>query len=446
MTVLVVAALVLIVAIVAAPVWPGVFTPDSVVMWQSGPRHEISDQYAPVLQWLWGGVSDMGVGPWAGLVFGLVVVVAGLYGVYTLWMRPWPAVAATLFTVLFPSVYGFLGWVGRDVWFAGLLLCTLAFAGRVRTGRPRPVVLAGMVVCAWLAADARQNGFPVLSVAAAVAAYVLLARRRRRRQAWFGAAIAALVVAPASLLLVQRAVIDVDRHPEQPLLYQDLLSVSLRLGRSQLSPQVFPSQDLARVRQTWSFGSVGQTIFPPDAPVRFDMSEHGGAVSRVLAADWSRMVRRHPVTYLGQRARLALRQLGVGAPSVYPYFAGSAELGIVDARLRQRWPAGNRARLDYLRRLGVRVPESGFPYTVWPYLLLGCGAAVAIAWRSARLRLFAASALVLQLALQVVLFFTAVKLEFRYEAFQVMLGVVLVIMLGSVLVGQSREQMRADAA
>ena len=426
----VVLCLALLVAVVVAPVWPGIFSIDSQSMYRSGPGDAISNQYSPLLEWFWGLWTDAGVGPWLASVVGVGLVVAGLFGVYTLQLRPWFAVAATAFTVLWPPVYGFLGWVGRDVWFAGLLLCALAVVGRLQGPMRRPWLLVLLAVgAAWLAAAARQNGFPVLVIAAPVAVYLGFALRWSRRRAALAAGLVGLVLAPAALVLAQGAATDIGRHPEQPLLYQDLLSVSLRLNEPQLSREVFPSQDLDQVRQTWTEGNVGRTIFPADAPVVFNPTETGGRTNDVLTDDWAAMVTDHPITYLGQRVRLQLKQLGLGLAPQYPYFlATDVSGGPGSTGLGQDWSGGNQARLDYLAFFGGGSPTGGALFTVWPYLLLGWLGAVLLAVRAPQLRLFALTALAMQVSLQLVLTFTAIAVEFRFEAFQVLLGIVMAVL------------------
>ena len=437
-------ALASIVALVVLPVWPGVFTVDSQVMFESAAHDSISDQYSPLLQWIWGVTTDLGFGPWTALVAGVALCVIGLYGVYSLQLGRWPSVLATLLTVLFPAVYGFLGWVGRDIWFAGLLLCALALVGRLQQGHRKAAVAGALIVVSILAADARQNGLPVLVIGVGLGVYFLLGSRSRK-QAIVGAVIAGLVAAPLLLKGGQDLVVSQDFQPQQPLLYQDLLAVSLRLDESQLSRDVFPSQDLAEVRKSWQPGNVGATIFPPGSPVRFSMGPDGAEITDELTADWKRMVREHPITYLGQRLRLQKLVLGLNGSTSYPYFESSAALGTQSPRLLQDLSGLNDVRTGYLDAAGVDLPTSGFPYLPWIYLLFGVGAGVLIALRSDRLRLFAVVAVALQVSLQALLTFTVIGAEFRFEAFQVILGIVLPVTLGSLLLAERRQQALPDS-
>jgi hypothetical protein len=437
-----------VVALVVGPVWPGVFTPDSRAMYMSGPSGTTSNQYAPVIEWIWGIWTDLGTGPWLGLMFGVCLVVGGLFAVYTLQLSPIVAVLATAVTVLWPAVYGFLGWVGRGVWFTGFMLLALAMVGRLDRHARRPLIIAGLAfAAAWFAAAARQNGFPVLVIVAPLVVYLVASARYPRRLSSAAAVVVGLIAAPATLLLAQDAATKVHGYPEQPLYYVDLLAVSLRLDESQLSREVFPSQDLNQIRPTWAHDAVGQTIFPAGSPVVFDPSPNGGRVNSVLRSDWEQMIRGHPVTYLGQRLRLQLKQLSIGQPAPYPYFAATDQfLGPENAEFTQDWPRGNVARLDYLKAFGGGVPVGGRLFNIWPYLLLGWIGAAVIAIRSARLRLFALTALAVQVALQVVLTFAALKVEFRFEAFQVVLGVVMVILALAVEVDRRREPLTGDSS
>ena len=78
---------------------------------------------------------------------------------------------------------------------------------------------------------------------------------------------------------------------------------------------------------------------------------------------------------------------------------------------------------------------------VW-YLLAGLAGSVAlIVLPGASLRVMGAAALAIQVSLQVVLFVTAPVVEYRYEFFQVLLGIVLGT-LGAVTAWRTRRSRR----
>jgi hypothetical protein len=146
--------------LVCVPVWPGVFTIDSQAIYSAAVAEDVDTWYAPTLGWLWGMADSLGMAPAGALVIGVAGVVLTLLAAYRLWLRPVAARLATAATVLWPPIYGMLGWVGRDVWFLALLLAVVALVGwAARLPHWRWPLMSAAGVAAWFAYDARQNGF-----------------------------------------------------------------------------------------------------------------------------------------------------------------------------------------------------------------------------------------------------------------------------------------------
>lgn len=219
------------------PPWPGVYTVDSQAMLASARAGQVSDWYSPVLVSAWRVVDAIGLPPSFVFLITTVVVVVALLAVYRLALpRVW-AMVATAGTVLFPPVYGLLGWVGRDVWFVALVLVVAAALGWASLVPERRVALLTVAwVAAWLAADARQNGFPVLAVVGGVTAWFVASAWRHRVLVVCGAAIVAVVLGMGLQRAAHTVTVRRDVAPEQSLYYQDLLAVSLRIDESLVPP------------------------------------------------------------------------------------------------------------------------------------------------------------------------------------------------------------------
>ncbi len=240
------------VAVVCVPVWPGIFTIDSQAMLRAALEGRISNWYAPLSGWGWGLLDRLGVGPGQVFVLSVTAFVVAVLALAKQFLPDTPARWATVSTVLFPPVYGLLGWVGRDVWFATAVIGITALAWHVRRhGNAASLwAVAALILTAAAAADARQNGAPFALLAVGVAAQAL--RQRLLPQAGrvvrAGAVVCTLGLFWVLFLLAQRAVVSVKLHPEQYVFSRDLVAVSLEVGHPVLDTSLFPSQDLHALR------------------------------------------------------------------------------------------------------------------------------------------------------------------------------------------------------
>jgi hypothetical protein len=412
-----------LVALVCIPVWPGVFNSDSQFMLLAARNNTVSNYYAPLHGWVWGVLDRAGVPP--ALVF-LLSVAAFVTAVLILVKQflPDPAARCTAAAiVVFPPVYGLLGLVGRDVWFATAAVAITAGAWHVlRTPRmPSLRLSAVLIVFAGVAADSRQNGAPFAALAVGLVAYRLIRHIQPRISPVmrFGAATAAVAVFFGGILLAQRFVVTQHLYPEQNLYVGDLVGVTLVRDEPVLDRSLFPSQDVDLLRSRVGPLDLGAVVYadPPIVTHRNDSSQ----INSLWATQWRDMLRSHPVDYLIWRTKLYLAQLGVTHGVRYPYFEGSAELhNGLGPSVDNVFPEALDVRNSVLSAFDGPMGTGSFLVVpVW-YLLVAIGSLVVLArqgdGRSAM------ALLLVVLTMQGLLFFTAPGSEYRLEYFQVVLG------------------------
>jgi len=411
--------------IVVVPVWPGVFTIDSQTMLRAARENRISNWYAPVLQCVWGGLDGAGLPVGTALVLCTVGLVAAVLACFRLGIRRVPACIATALLVLWPPVYGMAGWVGRDVWFVALTVAAVAAMGwAIRRPRHRWPLLGGAFAAAWFAADARQNGFPVLVAVGGLMGWAW-ARQARATHTWLrvcAGALAALVVGLGTHAVVARIATERTYAPDEILYWQDLVAMSLR--RDEL---VFPASlrtaDLTAIREAWIEGQVGSVVYPADPLV--DYAPYTAGHGDEVRAAWARAVLDHPIDYLIVRADLATKSWGLRSGNLSAWFDRSDALNRASRELRQRFTGLADARANYLDAFDRGRGTPGVLHMPWLYLLVGIIGSVALLVVGASARVFGVATLALQVLLQGVLVVAAPLVEFRFQYFQVVLGPVI---------------------
>jgi hypothetical protein len=405
-------------------VWPGVFNPDSQFILLAARSHTVSNYYAPLHGWAWSLLDGAGVP--AGMVF-LLSVMGFVSAVLMLLKQFLSAGAARLtaaFVVLFPPVYGLLGLVGRDVWFATAALLISALAWRMLSCPDSlPVGTAvGMVVLAVVAADSRQNGAPFAALAFGLVVTRLL--RRLRPQAVLPTRLAAATLSVllflGGVLVAQRLVVTNRLYPEQNLYVGDLVGVSLVRNESVLPADLFPAQDVNLLRARAGSLDLGALIY--HEPQILNHRVESRSVNEAWAREWRQVLREHPIDYLIWRGRLYLAQLGITHGVRDSYFGGSSR--IIDDGLRGSvenvFPGALQTRNDLLSAVNGSQPTGSFVVVPAWYVLI---AAISIVHLGRNGRRRAATAFLLTvLAMQGLLFFTAPGTEYRLEYFQVVLG------------------------
>ena len=243
----------------------------------------------------------------------------------------------------------------------------------------------------------------------------------------------------AHVVTVQR-----DVSPEQVLYYQDVLAVSLRLDESQVPPSLLPRGQLDDVRRLWVSGQVGAVLFRDDPPVDYRPYAGSGKRTRVLRDAWIEMITDHPFDYAAERLDLARRLLGIGDAIPGAWYATSDDLDWEGSpELAQHFTNLNDLRGDYLHAFDSGVEGfGGGLHRAWIYLVLGLLSAGLIIALDPRLRVFGATLLALQIALQLVLVFAAPLGEYRFELFQIVLGIVAAVLAAVVAAQRTSGQGR----
>lgn len=417
-----------VVATVCVPVWPGIFTVDSQAILRHARQGTISGWWAPLLGWLWGRLDRIGVGPGEVFLVGVVVFVVTVLVLAKQFLSDGAARVVTFGTVLFPPVYGLLGWVGRDVWFATAALGITAAAWHVQKhGRAASsLALIALALFGVVAADSRQNGAPFAVLAVSLAAEALSRRLwpHAGRALRAAVTVAALGIFWGVLLSAQRAVISSERHSEQYLYSRDLIAVSLELGEPMLDSFLFPSQDVEALRaRLTNYGPEDAVNLVPPL-VRFEPGNR--KVTKAWFEQWLHLVRKQPYYYLKSRTELYGDLLGVSGTVRSPYFGASD-------RFRDEWRFGEFSN-KFPRALEIRnrllswvdfTFANGFPlHTPLLYVVTSIVAVKVLGRRASAMGLARLLVLVLA-AMQAILFFTAGTPEFRFQYFQVVLCVCL---------------------
>jgi len=154
--------------------------------------------------------------------------------------------------------------------------------------------------------------------------------------------------------------------------------------------------------------------------------EQGTHVNREVRAAWRSMVRKTTKAYLLERAAFFKHQLALGRPAVSTHYGVSDDIG-VDG-FGQQLPGLNDVRRSYVRAFESQPGRGGALHVPFVYLVLGLAGAAVLAWLDLELRAVWIGTALLQLALQAVILFTAPVEEYRFELFQVVLGLMLAIM------------------
>jgi hypothetical protein len=436
-------------ALVCVPVWPGVFNADAQFMLLGARADAISSQYAPLLGWAWSLLDGAGVP--AGMVFllGVVAFVSAVLVLVRQFLQPFAARVVTAGIVLFPPVYGLLGLVGRDVWFATAALLITAVAWRVlqRPDAPSSGTAVGLVVLGLVAADSRQNGAPFAALAIGLVAYRLIGRLRPQAAPLTRIAATTLSLALffGGVLSAQRLVVRTRYYPEQILHIVDLVGVSLERNEPELPRDLFPAQDMNLLRTMVGPLDFRSLLYAQPQVVK--QRNRSGEVNAVWTRQWRRVLREHPIDYLIWRGRLYIAQLGITHGVREPYLSGSSE--IIDNRLRGSvenvFPGLLEARNEVLS--AIDGPEATGSFVVVPawYLLI---TAISIVYLGRNGQQRAVVALLVTVsAMQGLLFFTAPGFEYRLEYFQVVLGttfgsIVVVRRLQTVAVRSRQSQAR----
>ena len=428
-----------VLALAAATVYllfaPGRLNFDTLLQINEVATGDLTNQHAPVLQGAWQLFWELGIGPEGVLLAQVAVFLAGGWLVLrTVLGRVGAAIAIGLIA-LAPPVLFMLGTVIRDTWFAALLLLTTGLAIRAvgAAGRTRTAWLVATAIAAWLTLASRQNAGPALAPILAVLVYVLwpaTGSTARRAAAATGVGVLAVAVMAGSQFLASAAIGVRDVDPEQYLYVYDLGALSVEQGES-----LFPADTLAAERYdaleaAWDEENVlsitsgaEPVIAPPLSP------DQVGS----LRDSWRDAVTGDPLGYLAERTTLFAEQLSIGAD---PALVSEAESGYTPAFPGLRDVADDLLSPFVTGQAGPagRDLDGGILFTVWPYLLVAIGAALALLRRGTPPPVLLVGALALSaLTLQLGLYPLAMGIAYRFEFPAVVAGLVAGVVAVAVL-------------
>ncbi len=420
-------------------VWPGRMSDDTFVQMEAVRSGQYTDWHAPLLVMVWRPFWRLGVGPGWVTAASTFTFLLGLYGVLHSVLGRRTALKATLGTVLFPPVLGYVGYLGRDLWYVAFFLLTLACMARLAATtqlRWRRLLLGATLASLWLMGAARQNALPVagvilLGLVASCGPWPALGRFDRAtgssgtslsgRIVRVAIAAAALVGLVGTQLSVRQAFDVKAAHPEQALYLYDVAGVSVRVQENLFSPAVLPSQDLSSVERNWNDKWVNSLLFSDEPTFPFPLPDDATAA---LREDWLRTVRNHPIEYLKVRWVLWERQIGLHTPAWWVYQPGiSPNLwGYQTANPTLDAP------LQHYLQAGVvdDVNGGGTLYKPWFYLLITVAGLFHLRHKRTGRQLLGWGCLA-SLAYQGTVFFGAMGADYRMVYPSVVLAMVLIM-------------------
>lgn len=430
------------VGLIVIPVWPGVYTIDSQAILRAAQNGNISNWYCPLHGFFWGLLDRLGIPVWLTFLAGTVCFVTAISSLLRALVSHRFADVVTPLIIIFPPVYGFAGWHGRDIWFVTEACAVLALSIRLLESRefPRRREVIALVVLAACAFDARQNGLPVPVVAACTLTWIYRSRivalgvlPRFPTTKLIGATSAISFAILGSVMVGQKLVITKHHFPEQSLYIVDLTSASLITEHSMVPAVAYPDQDVDKIRRllngrdpTWvtSFDPPLFVICPWQVDECTQGEQLAAEVDDAYFDAWKSLVTRHPVTYLRSRSEVFGYLVGITQTDQTLYFSQTDEIN-PDATewatrngLFQTFPTLNRWRVAYL------AAASSQEWLNMPILYISAGIIscfiLAERHRAQRVTFYGLAAF--QVAIQVPLFFMTSVHEARYEYLAVLLG------------------------
>jgi hypothetical protein len=304
-------------ALIAAAYLPGSVSPDTIDIWDQAVSNVYTDWHTPVLAWLWG-LSNFPIE--AIFLLTLSVTIVAIYLILKRWLRPWIAVAGTSGVMMFPATVGWMGFVGKDMWFAAAFLLGTALIARAGTEnrvRLRRALMLGVLICFWCAIAARKNALLPVGAALLVAWPVpktifgrLSARPFLRRVL---ASVAVLVLLMGSVSVVSSLIVRPrETHPESSTYLFDLAGISLYEHRMLFPRGVLASgTTLTDIDRAFDVKQGDGYFFGAGTPVNTFLSP---PQVTALRERWLDAVLAHPDAYLRTRMSYSWALLGVSAP------------------------------------------------------------------------------------------------------------------------------------
>ncbi len=356
---LVVAIVVVWCAVFTAAFYPAESSVDTYRQYDEGMAWSFTTMHAPLHSALLGASGHLfgGTGP---LLVLQLLLWGGLCGALTLraleqrrrrrWL-PWLLFAAML---LLPPAWSIVPSLWKDVWTAlGLLIVGVGFC---KSGRARVVVV---VVGALVLGASRYNAVLIGLPLALWAAWSGFGR-------WRHVVVVGVVVVALPPLLTRLLPVR-DTWPLGPTTVFDTVGLVVAHPEELASTSLAPIGDLGVWRRAWR-PTQGWRIFGRKGVKGVQVDELG-ALRAPLTADWRRLVRRHPGTWLEHRATVFSAQLGI------PRAPGAAW---APSNQSKTFPRPDFTGRGYVALAGLReLTNNETPlFRPWPWLLLLCGLVV----------------------------------------------------------------------
>jgi hypothetical protein len=420
-----IAFLVAVAVLLSLVVWPGHMDADALQQMSQAKTGHFNDWYAPILDWLWGQLFRLGGSPGIVLLCSVVIILLSIHQLLRVCLSRWVAAIVACAIAIFPPVFGFLGSLQRDVWFAAFTLAAYAslLRGWSKPARARYGWMAVSLAAVWLSMASRQNGFAAVIPAVILVWYRLLDLRRtgssgvpeeprpvaslpspdspplasganghdtvrpgarpalRHRVARSLAVVLLSLVTFLSFyetqhLLTYDAIGAVHSSPQQEIYEEDLAGMSLRLHTMLLPRSVFAAQQsLAVLRRFYSPYTVIPLLSGPNHPL---VTYADSAMEHQLQTAWVHNVLNHPGTYFRVRWQLWTMEIGWSGPSFEPYHPG------IDANpwgYRPTFPTLERFDLAYLRTFSLPGLLGGPLFRPWAYLVVSLVLGLSLARR-----------------------------------------------------------------
>lgn len=411
---------------------PGHIGIDSLSQIYEADSGDFTNRHAALLLALWRPFFELGLGLGFVLAAQILTFVVGGYLLARSAFARLGAASITAVVCLWPPVFGMLGSVQRDTWFAALLLLSYGLivraAQRDWPARGRWIALAAVAI--WLALASRQNAAPALLPGAALLSFLLFDRFAASGRGWsrltsthlrrVSSSITAAVVLTVAMAATQVAGMTAigarDVDPEQYLYIYDLAAVSAIEEENVFPADVMADRTMAPIDNGFSVDSMIFLVFLDSAPIVTPLE---AAQLRSMRDRWVDVVTSDFGRYLEARTELFGHQLALARSARVVFIPDVAE----NPYGYRIWaPAVNSAALDYLALFTVNEVEDypvingGVLYSVWIYLLIAGLAMLALLRRGGALEHLAVGALAAAaITTQTGLFVGAMGAEFRFE-------------------------------
>jgi hypothetical protein len=411
---------------------PGFMSPDSVNQLQQARSLAFTDDHPPLMALLWAGTDALVPGP-----FGMLLLFNAVYwGALVACLRhfplpPWPRTAGLVIAGFLPPLYVNLGVIWKDILMQGALVAVLASSlWFMRTRRTSALVSA--VFWSAIAIGSRHNAsaavWPLLALTAAAHPRLASLSLVRRATAALATSLIAVVCVHQALTLTFRPIAR-ETHFWQTIALFDLAGMSVERN------EVLFDRDVGALREGATLDVIVREFSSRDHVNMYRCRKKGCRALlayvqdreklTLLARNWSRVVREHPLDYLKHRV------------SVYRHVIGLEAQPVVTFPIITRNPWGYALQPSRVRDVAVDILDSLLPtplFSPWVYLLLCCatlalGGAVVARGGSALLLALSASGLFYHATF----FFLACSPDYRYSLWTMMCGVLAIYALPGAL-------------